>query len=76
MKLIKITFIALSVFLAGITLSGCENTHVSGSMSYGMGMGGGYPMYYGAGYPRHTSVVVVRPPRQHRSRSRPSRTRR
>ncbi len=70
------TFIALSIFLAGITLSGCENTHVSGSMSYGMSMGGGYPMYYGAGYPRHTSVVVVRPTRQRRSRSKPSRARR
>lgn len=68
MKLSKIILISLSILLTSLTLSGCENTHVSGSMSYGMSMGGGYPMYYGSGYPRRSTVVVVKPSRQHRSR--------
>ncbi|GAA0812460.1 hypothetical protein KO495_00595 [Colwellia sp. D2M02] len=73
MKLIKITVISLATLLISLTLSGCENTHVSGSISYGMGIGGGYPMYYGSGYPRHSNVVVVKPPRQARPRpNRPS----
>jgi len=81
MKLIKIALISLSLLLTGITLTGCENTQVSGSMSYGMNMGYGYPMYYGPRHHSHTSVVVVKPPRKHRSRpskpkSRPSRSRR
>ncbi len=68
MKFIKIAFISLSVLLTGITLTGCENTQVSGSMSYGMGIGGGYPMYYGSGYHHRSTVVVVKPPRKNRSR--------
>jgi len=53
-------------------LSGCENTHVSGSVSYGMSTGYGYPMYYGGGYPRHSNVVVVKPPRRDRVRNKPA----
>ena len=68
MKFIKITLLSFSILLTGITLTGCENTQVSGSMSYGMSMGGGYPMYYVSGCPRRSTVVVVRPSRQHRMR--------
>ena len=74
MKLIKIALLTLTILLTTVTLSGCENTQVSGSMSYGMGMGYGYPMYYGSGRHYHSStVVVVKPPRKERSRpSRPA----
>jgi hypothetical protein len=78
MKLFKAALLLSTILITSITLSGCENTQVSGSMSYGMSMGGGYPMYYGAGYPRSSTVVVVKPPRQHRSRpaaTRPARRR-
>jgi len=68
MKFIKATLLLSTLFITSITLSGCENTQVSGSMSYGMSMGGGYPMYYGSGYPRRSTVVVVKPSRKHRSR--------
>lgn len=73
MKFIRVILTALAFLFTGFTLSGCENTTVSGSVSYGMGMGYGYPMYYGGGY-RHTNVTVVRPPRNRISA--PSRPRR
>jgi hypothetical protein len=69
MKFIKIALMASAFLFTGFTLSGCENTTVSGSVSYGTGMGYGYPMYYGGGY-RHTSVTVIRPPRNNISRPR------
>ncbi|PCI58407.1 MAG: hypothetical protein COB45_00605 [Gammaproteobacteria bacterium] len=73
MKFIKATLTASALLLTGLSLSGCENTSVSGSVSYGVGMGYGYPMYYGGGY-RHTNITVVRPPRNRRSgASRPRR---
>lgn len=62
MKFIKIALIASALLLTGMTLSGCENTTVSGSVSYGMGMGYGYPMYYGSRGYSHTSIRVARPP--------------
>lgn len=82
MKLAKIFFISLAIMLSSIALSGCENTSVSGHMSYGMGMGYGYPMYYGPRvHHHHTDIVVVKPPRKERSRpskpkSRPTRGKR
>jgi hypothetical protein len=75
MKLLKILLTSSFFFITAFTLSGCENTSVSGSVSYGMGMGMGYPMYYGGGY-HHSNVVVVRPPRHNRPSTRPSRPRR
>jgi hypothetical protein len=54
---------ALSLFSAG-----CENTTVSGSMSYSTGMGYGYPMYYGPARYSHSSMIVVRPPMNRRRR--------
>lgn len=61
MKYLKILLISLSVFFTGTSLSGCSNNaHVSGSVSYGMSTGG-YPMYYGSGYRRSSTMVVVRP---------------
>jgi hypothetical protein len=75
----KLTTLLLTSILVITTLfiTGCENTQVSGSVSYGMGYGAGYPMYYGNNYHRHTSVVVVRPARNNRSRAnvRPARRR-
>jgi hypothetical protein len=75
----KLTTLLLTSTLVITTLftSGCENTQVSGSVSYGMGYGAGYPMYYGNSYHRHTSVVVVRPTSNNRSRAnnRPARRR-
>jgi len=68
MKFVKILLTSLVLMLTGMTLSGCENTSVSGSVSYGMGMGYGYPMYYGGGYHHRSDVIVVRPPRKERSR--------
>lgn len=80
MKLANIIFTSSALFLASLALSGCENTSVSGSVSYGMGIGYGYPMYYGRGH-HHTDIIVVKPPRKERSRpskpiSRPSRPKR
>lgn len=78
MKLLKLILSSSIVFLFCLTMSGCENTSVSGSVSYGVGMGYGYPMYYGHGGHRHTNVVVVKPPRRDRPsapKSRPSRSR-
>ncbi len=70
-----------TVLVSTFFLTSCENTHVSGSMSYGMGYGAGYPMYYGNGYHSHNSIVVVKPHRNNRSRpskpqSRPARAKR
>ena len=62
MKYIKVILTTSALLFTAFTLSGCENTTVSGSVSYGVGMGYGYPMYYGGGY-RHTNVTVIRPPR-------------
>ena len=70
----KTLLLASAVVFTTLLLTACENTHVSGSMSYGMGYGAGYPMYYGNGYHRHTNVVVVKPARNNRSR--PVRTQR
>jgi hypothetical protein len=73
----KTLLFASTVVLATFFITGCENTQVSGSVSYGMGYGSGYPMYYGNNYHRHTNVVVVRPARNNRSRAnvRPARRR-
>jgi hypothetical protein len=74
MKLLKIALLLFTAIITSATLLGCENTQVSGSVSYGMGVGYGYPMYYGSGrhYNRST-VVVVKPSRKERSRpSRPA----
>lgn len=76
MKAIKTTLISLFVILMSMMLSGCENTQVSGSMSYGMSTGYGYPMYYGSGHRHHHSdVIVVKPPRKDRARPNKPRTR-
>jgi len=78
MKFIKLIISSSIALLFCITLSGCENTSVSGSVSYGMGMGPGYPMYYGHGGHSHTNIVVVKPPKRERpkpQRPRPSRPR-
>ncbi|KGJ94344.1 hypothetical protein [Colwellia psychrerythraea] len=74
MKQLKIFLLAATVVFTTLLLTACENTHVSGSVSYGMGYGAGYPMYYGNSYHRHSNVVVVKPARK--SRSRPVRTQR
>ena len=74
MKQLKTLLLISTVVIVTSLLTACENTHVSGSMSYGMGYGAGYPMYYGNGYHRHTNVVVVKPARNNRSR--PSRSKR
>jgi hypothetical protein len=74
MKQLKTLVVTSIVVLGSLLLTACENTHVSGSMSYGMGYGAGYPMYYGNSYHRHTNVVVVKPARNNRSR--PVRTQR
>ena len=74
MKQLKTLVVTSIVVLGSLLLTACENTHVSGSMSYGMGYGAGYPMYYGNSYHRHTNVVVVKPARNNRSR--PVRTKR
>jgi|TARA_B110000116_G_scaffold201068_1_gene175997 hypothetical protein len=77
MTQLKTLLLASTVVLATFFITGCENTQVSGSVSYGMGYGSGYPMYYGNNYHRHTNVVVVRPARNNRSRAnvRPARRR-
>mgnify|MGYP001458012450 CR=1 FL=1 len=69
MTQLKTLLLASTVVLATFFITGCENTQVSGSVSYGMGYGSGYPMYYGNNYNRHTNVVVVRPARNNRSRA-------
>lgn len=74
MKQFKTILLTFAVVFTTLLLTACENTHVSGSVSYGMGYGTGYPMYYGNGYHRHTNVVVVKPARNNRSR--PVRTQR
>ncbi|PKG85221.1 hypothetical protein CXF85_06405 [Colwellia sp. 75C3] len=81
MKKINTLLLATTVVVTTFFITSCENTHVSGSVSYGMGYGTGYPMYYGNSYHRHSSVVVVKPARKHRSRpsntqSRPARAKR
>lgn len=73
MNNIKIFLLALCISTLALFTSGCENTNVSGSMSYSMGMGYGYPMYYGPRGHHHTNVVVVKPPRN-RSRSKNTRS--
>ena len=76
MKAIKLILSFSVVLLLSTTLGGCENTNVSGSVSYGMGMGPGYPMYYGHGGYHRTDVIVVRPPRKERpNRPKPRPTR-
>jgi len=72
MKQLKVLLVTAIVIMTSLLITSCENTQVSGSVSYGMGYGGGYPMYYGNGY-RHSSVVVVRPPRNNRPRPSPRR---
>lgn len=81
MQRLKTLLIASTVLIATLFITACENTHVSGSVSYGMGYGAGYPMYYGNGYHRHSNIVVVKPTNRNRSRpntqqSRPSRSNR
>ncbi|MCQ8878477.1 hypothetical protein NQT69_10740 [Pseudoalteromonas shioyasakiensis] len=73
MKRLKIALICVSTVLLTANLAGCENTQVSGSVSYGVGYGAGYgyPMYYGAGYPHYNNVTVVRPPVHSRPRPQP-----
>jgi len=66
MKSINVILTTSVLLLSGLTLSGCENTSVSGSVSYGMGMGYGYPMYYGHHHHHHPDVIVVRPPKKDR----------
>ena len=68
MKKLKTLLLTATVVVSTFFITSCENTQVSGSMSYGMGYGAGYPMYYGNGYHRHSSIVVVKPPRNNRSR--------
>jgi len=78
MKFIKFTLCLFVALLLSSVLTGCENTSVSGSISYGVGMGAGYPMYYGHGGYRHANVVVVQPPKRTRPsapKTRPSRAR-
>ena len=66
----KVILKTLILIILGSTLSACENTSVSGSISYGMGMGYGYPMYYGPrGY--NSNIIVVAPPRTGRPNVRP-----
>ena len=62
MKLFKTLLIALFILVTSVLMTSCANTHVSGSVSYSMGVGYGYPMYYGARPYHRTNVVVVRPP--------------
>lgn len=71
MNIFKVLSISLALLLAGFSLSGCENTSVSGSVSYGMGIGYGYPMYYGQRGYNHTGIVVVRPPNKGKPRPKP-----
>jgi len=75
----KLVLSSSTILFLCLTMSGCENTSVSGSVSYGMGMGAGYPMYYGPRGHHHTNIVVVKPPRRERPsapRPRPSKPRR
>lgn len=53
-----VTAIASFVFLlAMVSLSGCENTGVSGTVSYSSHFGG-YPMYYDPWHRNHNLIVV------------------
>ena len=72
MRLVKIFLSALCILVTGLITTSCANSHVSGSVSYSMGVGYGYPMYYGARPYYRSNVVVVRPPHQ---RPRPVRRR-
>ena len=79
LKLKPLLFVT-SVVTFTLLISACENTHVNGSVSYGMGYGSGYgyPMYYGNSRHNHNTIVVVKPTKNNRSRpskarSRPSR---
>ncbi|PKI13190.1 hypothetical protein [Colwellia sp. 12G3] len=81
MKKINTLLLIATVVVTAFFISSCENTQVSGSVSYGMGYGAGYPMYYGNSYHSHSSIVVVKPTRHNRSRpsnaqSRPARAKR
>ena len=73
MKKLNSLLLTFIIVIAALSITACENTHVSGSVSYGMGYGSGYgyPMYYGNSYRSHSNIVVVRPTKN--SRTRPSR---
>ena len=80
---LKPLFFLSTIITATLLISACENTHVSGSVSYGMGYGSGYgyPMYYGNSRYNHNTIVVVKPTRNNgsrpsKARSRPSRSQR
>lgn len=76
MKKLNSLLLTFIIVIAALSITACENTHVSGSVSYGMGYGSGYgyPMYYGNSYRSHSNIVVVRPTKN--SRTRPSRAKR
>ena len=76
MKKLNSLLLIFIIVIAALSSTACENTHVSGSVSYGMGYGSGYgyPMYYGNGYRSHSNIGVVRPTKN--SRIRPSRAKR
>ena len=80
MKKLSTLLLTFIIVIAALSITACENTHVSGSVSYGMGYGSGYgsgygyPMYYGNSYRSHSNIVVVRPTKN--SRTRPSRAKR
>ena len=76
MKKLNTLLLTFIIVIAALSITACENTHVSGSVSYGMGYGSGYgyPMYYGNSYRSHSNIVVVRPTKN--SRTRPSRAKR
>ncbi len=81
MKYLKLLLISSTVLFSGLSLTGCENTSVSGSVSYGMGVGYGYPMYYGPRGRNHTDIIIVNPPkierpRPNRPKTKPSRQKR
>ncbi len=70
MRFLNVILTTSALLFAGLTLSGCENTSVSGSVGYGYPMyyGHGYPMYYGHGGHHHTDIIVVKPPKKERPR--------
>ncbi len=80
MKVVKLMAASATIFLLSLITTGCENTQVGGSVSYGMGTGYGYPMYYGhQPYRHHNDVIIVKPPRKtrpSRPTTRPSRGKR
>jgi len=76
-KLIRLSAILLafsaSVLLGACSSTGSDNVQVSGSVSYGVYGGYGYPHYgYGYGY-RDVDVDIDRPDRPDRPDSRPDR---